>query len=55
MGAKQDSKNLYWTTDINTELPIHMERGNTPASIEPITYCQLFEKNAIEEPDRLSL
>ena len=41
-----DGKGLYWTSDINVELPIKV-RQSGPGSERPFTLCELF-KNTVE-------
>lgn len=50
-----DGKNVFWTTDVHTELPIHMESGDGPATLEPITVPSLFKRNVKSEPKRDAL
>ena len=47
VGTK-DGKNLYWTTDVNAELPIKMAATGFGASIKPETIPALFKKTAIQ-------
>jgi len=35
-------KNLYWTTDINVELPIKMQSTGIGSTIKPETIPELF-------------
>lgn len=41
-GGQEGGRNLHWTTDVSTELPIHLEAGDGLASLEPVTIPQLF-------------
>jgi hypothetical protein len=41
----QDGKNLYWTTEIDTELPIKV-RTSGIGSESPITLSELFRTTA---------
>ena len=52
--GSQDGKNLYWTTDINTELPIKM--GQTGMSSgRPETLSNLFKKAVLEQQDNMAI
>ena len=50
----QDGKNLWWTTDIETELPIKMKQFG-PGSEAPITLTDLFRATAIQQGDKPAL
>ena len=50
----QDGKNLYWTTDIDVELPIKVRQFG-PGSETPITVTELFRKTAIGQGDKPAL
>lgn len=41
-----DGKNLHWTTDINSELPIKMAAYGMSANIKPETIPSVFVKAA---------
>lgn len=43
-----DGKNLHWTTDINTELPIKMATHGMSANIKPETIPSVFKKAAAQ-------
>ena len=42
MDIQKDGKNLYWTTDINMELPIKMGTTGPSAQIRPDTIPNAF-------------
>jgi long-subunit acyl-CoA synthetase (AMP-forming) len=52
--GSEDGKNLFWTTDINTELPIKMKQFG-PGSEAPITLCQMFRDTALRIPEKHAL
>jgi hypothetical protein len=43
----KDGKNLYWTSEIDTELPIKIKSSGF-GSEPPTTLAQLFRKTAIK-------
>ncbi len=43
----KDGKNLYWTSEIDTELPIKIKTSGF-GSEPPTTLAQLFRKTAIK-------
>jgi hypothetical protein len=43
----KDGKNLYWTSDIDTELPIKIKTSGF-GSEAPTTLAQMFRKTAIK-------
>lgn len=43
----KDGKNLYWTADIDTELPIKIKTSGF-GSEAPTTLAQMFRKTAIK-------
>jgi hypothetical protein len=47
----KNGKNLYWTTDINAELPIKMAATGFGASIKPETIPEVFKRTAIQRGD----
>ena len=47
----EDGKNLHWTTDLNTELPIKMSSTGIGSTIKPETIPQVFRKTAYERQD----
>jgi long-subunit acyl-CoA synthetase (AMP-forming) len=52
--GSDDGKNLFWTTEINTELPIKMKQFG-PGSEAPITLCQMFKDTAQRIPHKNAL
>jgi hypothetical protein len=50
VGSK-NGQNLFWTTDINAELPIKMAATGNGASIKPETMPAVFKKTAIARGD----
>lgn len=54
-GIDASGRNLYWTSDINAELPIKMHLRNPENLILPQTIPQRFLENATQFPDQLSL
>ena len=46
VGTK-DGKNLYWTTDINAELPIKMTATGLGASVKPETLPVVLKRTAM--------
>ena len=40
----QNGRDVIWTTDINTELPIRMPLTGVGAEIAPITFSQIFKR-----------
>lgn len=52
--STEDGKNLFWTDDINTELPIKV-RYSGPGSEQPITICQLLKNTSTKFADRYTL
>jgi long-chain-fatty-acid--CoA ligase ACSBG len=50
VGTK-NGKNLYWTTDINAELPIKMAATGLGASIKPETIPAVFKRSALERDE----
>jgi hypothetical protein len=46
-----NGKNLYWTTDINAELPIKMAATGLGASIKPETIPVVFKRTALARDD----
>lgn len=54
VGTK-DGKNLYWTTDVNAELPIKMAATGFGASIKPETIPVMFKRTAIIRGDNLAI
>jgi len=53
MGS-EDGKNLYWTTDINAELPIKLKPSGIGA-LEPRTLSSLFRETALKQGDKPAL
>ena len=49
-----DGQNLYWTTDLETELPIKIKQFG-PGSEPPITLPDLFRKTSSKQGDKPSL
>lgn len=47
----KDGKNLYWTTDIDCELPIKMRQFG-PGSEPPITLSELFRITATKQGEK---
>ena len=47
----QEGKNLYWTADIDTELPIKIKTSGY-GSEAPTTLASLFRKTAIRQGDK---
>jgi len=52
--GSEDGKNLFWTTDINTELPIKMKQFG-PGSETPKTLSQIFKDTAEKQGDKNAL
>jgi hypothetical protein len=52
--GNKDGKNLYWTTDVNVELPIKMPVSGMGAQIKPNTLPRRFKEMA-ENNDRIAL
>ena len=50
IGTK-DGKNLYWTTDVNVELPIKMPASGTGAEIKPETLPSKFRSVVAQRGD----
>lgn len=44
----EDGENLYWTTDLNVELPVKMARTGVAAEIKPETIAHVFLRTASE-------
>lgn len=44
----EDGQNLYWTTDMNVELPVRMARTGAAADIKPQTISDVFLRTAGE-------
>lgn len=41
-----DGKNLYWTTDINAELPIKMPASGMGSAVKPETLPEVFKRTS---------
>ena len=54
VGTK-NGENLYWTTDINSELPIKMAATGSGASIKPETIPAVFKRAALERGENNAL
>lgn len=52
--GQDDGKNLFWTTDINMELPIKM-RPFGPGSEKPRTMSSLFKETSDRQGDKPAL
>jgi len=52
--GSEDGKNLFWTTDINTELPIKM-RSYGLGSEKPRTMSSLFKETSDRQGDKPAL
>jgi long-chain-fatty-acid--CoA ligase ACSBG len=50
----EDGRNLYWTDNINTELPIKV-RNSGPGSEQPLTICQLLRNTSTRLADKYSM
>lgn len=50
----EDGKNLHWTSDINTELPIVLDKTGFGAMM-PVTLMQKFYETASILSDRYSM
>lgn len=48
----KDGKDLHWTTEINTELPIKMASHGHGATIKPETMPTFFKNTALAEANR---
>ena len=46
-----DGKNVYWTTDVNVELPIKMQSTGLGSTIKPETWPNAFRKTAAARKD----
>lgn len=46
-----DGKNLYWTTEIDAELPIKVRQFG-PGSEPPITLPELLKRTAVKQGDK---
>ena len=44
----KDGKDLHWTTDINTELPIKMAASGNGATVKPDTLPAYFKSTVME-------
>ena len=51
MVGTQNGKNLYWTTDINAEIPIKMAATGYGASVKPETLPLVFKRAAMARQD----
>ncbi len=49
--GSQDGKNIYWTTDIDVELPIKMKQSG-PGSEAPISVPDQFRNTAKKQGDK---
>lgn len=54
IGSK-NGKDLYWTTDINAELPIKMAATGMGATVKPETIPAVFRRTALERQDNLAI
>jgi len=54
VGVK-NGKNLYWTTDMNAELPVKMSATGMSANIKPTTLPMLFRDAVTARKDNNSL
>ena len=54
VGCK-NGKDLYWTTDINAELPIKMSATGNGASIKAESIPTVFRRTAIQRGDALAI
>jgi long-chain-fatty-acid--CoA ligase ACSBG len=54
VGTK-NGQNLYWTTDINAEIPIKMAATGSGASIKPETIPAVFKRTALQRGDNNAL
>ena len=54
VSGTEDGKNLYWSADINTELPIKMAQSGIGAS-PPITLCRQFMEICKKQGDKVAM
>jgi hypothetical protein len=47
-------KNIFWTSDINTELPIKVKAVG-PGSETPITVIKLLQNTSAKLPDKVTM
>ena len=47
----EGGKNLFWTTDINVELPIKMQSTGVGSTIKPDTIPNSFRKTVLHRKD----
>ena len=50
-----DGKDLHWTTDIKTELPIKMAASGAGATIKPDTMPMYFKRKAAQRGEALAI
>ena len=53
--GNKDGQDLYWTTDIKTELPIKMPATGLGAEIKPDTMPNCFRNTAIRRGDAAAM